>query len=249
VELKPQQQCRHNPPVLLFESNQSGIETRRRRRRRGCRFCLNRTRVELKRLLCIRRNVREFAFESNQSGIETCRCRRAVAVFFCLNRTRVELKPIKFCANVFFADCLNRTRVELKRCSILDYIAAVSVWIEPEWNWNYVSAIYVVENANGLNRTRVELKRKRRGLYIRGSISLNRTRVELKLFAFLFLPTVYCWFESNQSGIETLGRYIRGSTNPVWIEPEWNWNQCLVHTAILIFSFESNQSGIETFLL
>jgi len=54
-------------------------------------------------------------------------------------------------------------------------------------------------------------------------------------------------FESNQSGIETIGA-VRSLAHraQVWIEPEWNWNELYVKHMVEIFRFESNQSGIET---
>jgi len=81
-----------------------------------------------------------------------------------------------------------------------DVVAAV--WIEPEWNWNFFSC----------PRTRRITQ-----VWIEPEWNWNDgNHVTSCLFG---------WFESNQSGIETLSIFVESFQNViVWIEPEWNWN-------------------------
>jgi len=93
VELKQRIFFEEHTSRMEFESNQSGIETKR----------------VIIFLLCV------VVFESNQSGIETIITPAEMkALFLSLNRTRVELKPLVSLASRVTQTSLNRTRVELK---------------------------------------------------------------------------------------------------------------------------------------
>jgi len=165
-----------------FESNQSGIET-------NCRFpwaealCrLNRTRVELKRDVLENRLVWSSRFESNQSGIETFTC---------------VLKRLLWCR-------LNRTRVELKHgFRLIVSNKYKGVWIEPEWNWNFIISPTLSYLSHRLNRTRVELKRRwlQWLTYLMVRFESNQSGIETFLSDRKL--SRFCLFESNQSGIET----------------------------------------------
>jgi len=142
---------------------------------------LNRTRVELKLFDSITRERMCTMFESNQSGIETP------------SNSLTTWSDLEFESN--------QSGIETPQHRGAAFYP-VSVWIEPEWNWNFVSKSSTPAAVVGLNRTRVELKRLLFTRFSIGCVSLNRTRVELK-----------------QSCRRETARRRR-----VWIEPEWNWN-------------------------
>ncbi len=92
VELKP---ISHliDKNIRLFQSNQSGIETKHGWLIVECTYPSNRTKVELKRRKAGVGSFR-YSFQSNQSGIETQQRHSKSLILLSSNRTKVELKRI-----------------------------------------------------------------------------------------------------------------------------------------------------------
>jgi len=168
---------------VVFESNQSGIETGCNVNGQNVLARLNRTRVELKHCYHYSADGKTTTFESNQSGIETLSLlhqHRALEAFES-NQSGIE------------------TRYSKRRAT-----RTFHVWIEPEWNWNTACGEQYQTSSNCLNRTRVELKHSHFLAKTIAPESLNRTRVELKRLSLTRRNLTTCKFESNQSGIETV---------------------------------------------
>jgi len=211
-----------------FESNQSGIETKSRRKIKGeQRAGLNRTRVELKQAVQSRTPATRSGFESNQSGIETDLPSRHIPHLQPgLNRTRVELKLSYVSLTKSSASGLNRTRVELKRI------------------WERLSCVRVEQFES--NQSGIETKPFLPPSFQNGfTFESNQSGIETTyqkrvgdVFYFVWIEPEWNWNEA--SGTSTNKREC------VWIEPEWNWNAIQGSFFHSLGQFESNQSGIET---
>jgi len=103
----------------------------------------------------------------------------------------------------------NQSGIETQSCLSSGY-AKLFVWIEPEWNWNYVSAIYVVENANVFESNQSGIETSTffsTDTKLKSKFESNQSGIETSDIINLKLSDLNP-FESNQSGIETLYRLL-----------------------------------------
>ncbi len=240
VELKPRE-ARHQHFRLIFQSNQSGIETTNKilfaRRwhlpiepkwnwngRFARRFWIcSYLPIEPKwnwNLYAIIVFYGVSCFQSNQSGIET-----DLSQFFHY-RNGLPIEP-KWNWNIFTfgqliqSDTSNRTKVELK----LELVFRNLSFSHFQSNQSGIETCDLLHVGKHLELP-IEPKWNWNSKYetlIDALLTSNRTKVELKQRISWFVIVGIC-FQSNQSGIETRYRYGSHFCSELPIEPKWNWN-------------------------